>query len=90
MNSGRLIHKQPLATDLTLELWDHSRPVSGERWHVLLKEEHNFIAASEMPGLLKDMQYRILELARGYFGPRGFGARCIRKTYAAYRERPPS
>lgn len=126
MNSGRLVYRQPLANGLTLELWDHSRPVAGDRWYTLLqtriaipvradslppdlkpladqivaalgkeiifshKEERNFIAASEFPGLLKEMQDRILQLAPGYFGHRDFAARFIRKTYAAFRERPKS
>ncbi len=123
MNSGRLIGRHPLPNGLTLEFWDYSRPVAGERWFVLLetriaipvkddtlppelkaradqvvealgdeiifsqKEERNFISPSELPLLLKDMQDRILELAPGYFGHKGFAARFIRKTYAAYQGR---
>ena len=45
-------------------------------------EERNFIAASEAPGLLKDMQERILKLAPGYFGHADFAARFIRKKVA--------
>ena len=37
MNSGRLITRQTLGNGLTLELWDHSRPVAGDRWYVLLE-----------------------------------------------------
>jgi hypothetical protein len=126
MNSGRLVLKQPLPNGLTLELWDHSRPVAGDRWYTCLstriaipvrgdnlppelklladqivaalgdeiifsqKEERNFIAASEHPSLLKDMQDRILQLAPGYFGHGDFAAKFIRKTYAAYLQRPES
>lgn len=37
MNLGRLISQQPLANGLTLELWDHSRAVAGDRWFVVLE-----------------------------------------------------
>jgi hypothetical protein len=103
---------------LTLELWDHSRPVAGDRWFVCLaaritipvqaetlpteliahtaavlgalgeeiifthQEARNFIAASEAPLLLQDMQDRILTLAPDYFGHPDFPARFIRKKYA--------
>ncbi len=124
MDSARLVLRQPLPNGLTLELWDHSRPVAGDRWYTVLstriaipvradslppdlkpladevvralgaeiifsrKEDRNFIAASAHPSLLKDMQDRILQLAPGYFGHEDFAAKFIRKTYAAYRERP--
>jgi hypothetical protein len=122
MNSARLIARHPLDNGLTLEFWDHSRPVAGDRWYVLLetrvtipvrddtlppdlkaqasqlvetlgeeitfsqREEHNFIAASEVPGLLKDMQDRILTLAPGYFGHADFAARFIRRKFAELQE----
>jgi hypothetical protein len=124
INSARLIHRQALPNGLTLELWDHSRPVAGDRWFTNLstriaipvradilppdlkpladqvvaalgteiifshQEERNFIAASAHPGLLKEMQDRILQMASGYFGHKDFAAKFIRKTYAEYRERP--
>jgi hypothetical protein len=126
MNSGRLLSRHPLPNGRTLELWDHSRPVAGDRWFVLLetriaipvkadtlppdlkplvdqvvkalgneivfshKEERNFIGAAEFPGLLQDMQDRILKLAPGYFGHGDFAARFIRKTYAACQEQAKS
>jgi len=122
MNSPRLIDRHPLDNGLTLEFWDHSRPVAGDRWFVSLSariaipvraerlppelkahaaqvvealgeeiifshtEERNFIAASEAPGLLKDMQERILALAPGYFGHADFAARFIRKKVAELQE----
>jgi hypothetical protein len=122
MNSPRLIDRQPLSNGLTLELWDHSRPLVGDRWFVRLEariaipvraetlppelkaqaalvvealgeemifshtEERNFIAASLAPGLLKDMQDRILALAPGYFGHADFAARFIRKKCAEQQE----
>ena len=122
MNSGRLIARHPLDNGLSLEFWDHSRPVAGDRRYVLLetrvvipvradtlppdlkaqapqvlgalgeeitfsqKEERNFIAASEAPGLLKDMQDRILALAPGYFGHAEFATRFIRRKFTEGEE----
>ena len=122
MNSPRLLARHPLDNELTLELWDHSRPVAGDRWFVCLsariavpvrtetlppelkahavqvvdalgeeiifsqEEARNFIAASEAPGLLKDMQDRILALAPGYYGHADFAARFIRKKFAERQE----
>jgi hypothetical protein len=123
MNSPRLIARHPLNNGLTLEFWDHSRPVAGDRRYVLLEsritipvradtlpaelktladqvtgalgqeitfsqqEARNFIAASEAPETLKDMQDRILALAPGYFGHADFAARFIRRKYAEWQER---
>jgi hypothetical protein len=50
------------------------------------REERNFIAASEVPALLQEMQDRMLALAPGYFGHADFAAAFIRKTYAARQE----
>jgi len=122
MNSPRLLARHPLDNELTLELWDHSRPVAGDRWFVCLsariavpvrtetlppelkahavqvvdalgeeiifsqEEARNFIAASEAPALLKDMQDRILALAPGYYGHADFAARFIRKKFAERQE----
>jgi hypothetical protein len=122
-NSARLIGRHPLNNGLTLEFWDHSRPVAGDRRYVHLEtritipvradtlppelkgladqvmgvlgeeitfsqqEARNFIAASEAPETLKDMQDRILALAPDYFGHADFAARFIRRTYAAYQVR---
>jgi hypothetical protein len=122
-NSARLIARHPLNNGLTLEFWDHSRPVAGDRWYVHLEtritipvradtlplelktlaeqvmgalgqeitfsqqEARNFIAASEAPETLKDMQDRILALAPGYFGHADFAARFIRRKYAEWQER---
>jgi hypothetical protein len=121
MNSPRLLDRHLLLNGLSLELWDHSRPVAGDRWFVCLEariaipvqaetlpselqahtalvvealgeelifshqEERNFIAASEAPGLLTDMQDRILALAPGYFGHADFAARFIRKKFAEHQ-----
>ena len=118
MNAPRLLDRHPLVNGLTLEFWDHSRPLVGDRWFVRLEariaipvraetlppelkahaalvvealgeeiifsqqEERNFIAAADAPGLLQEMQDRVLALARGYFGHADFAARFIRKKFA--------
>ena len=118
MNSERLISRHPLNNGLTLEFWDYSRPIAGDRWFVLLevriaipirldtlppelrgqidqvketlgdeiifsqKNERNFIAATEAPIILKDMQDRFLDMAPGYFGHMNFAARFIRGKFA--------
>jgi hypothetical protein len=50
------------------------------------RQERNFIAASEAPSLIKDMQDRILALAPGYFGHADFAARFIRKKCLELQE----
>jgi len=37
MNTERLISKHPLNNGLTLEFWDYSRPIAGDRWFVLIE-----------------------------------------------------
>jgi hypothetical protein len=117
-----LLARHNLDNGLTLEFWDYSRPLVGDRRFVCLvaqiaipvraeilppelkahaaqvvealgaeiiysqKEERNFIAASEAPRLLQEMQDRILALAPGYFGPADFAARFIRKKCAELQE----
>jgi hypothetical protein len=118
MNAPRALARHPLDNGLTLEIWDHSRPLVGDRWFVNLEtriaipvraetlpaelktqtalvvealgeeiifsrqETRNFIAASEAPGLLQEMQDRMVALAPGYFGHAGFAAGFIRKKFA--------
>jgi hypothetical protein len=118
MNSPRLLDRHPLAHGLTLEFWDYSRPLVGDRWFVRLEarvvipvraetlppellahaamvvealggeiifsqeEARNFIAAADAPGLLQEMQDRILSLAPGYLGHAAFPAGVIRKKFA--------
>ena len=60
--------------------------VLGEEVAFSHQEERNFIAASDLPGVLQDMQERILQLVPGYYGHKDFAAKFIRKTYAAYLE----
>jgi hypothetical protein len=50
------------------------------------RQERNFIAASEAPALLQDMQDRILALTPGYFGHSDFAARFIRKKCVELRK----
>jgi hypothetical protein len=122
MNSASLIARHLLTNGLTLEFWDHSRPVAGDRFFVRLEtriaipvradtlspelqphaarviqvlgeelifshqEERNFIALSEAPSILKDMQDRILALAPSYFAHADFAARFIRRKFAEQQE----
>jgi hypothetical protein len=97
MNSPRLLNRHNLDNGLTLEFWDLSRPLVGDRRFVCLealgeeiifsqRQERNFIAASSAPALLQDMQDRILALAPGYLGHADFAARFIRKKCAARQE----
>ena len=122
MNSPRLLKRHTLDNGLTLEIWDHSRPLVGDLQFVCLlariaipvraetlppelkaqaaqvvealgeeiifsqMQERNFIAASEAPALLQEMQDRIMALAPGYFGHADFAPRFIRKKWAARQE----
>ena len=58
----------------------------GEAITFSQKEARNFIAASEAPVLLQDMQDRMLALAPGYFGHADFAARFIRQKFAKQQE----
>ena len=37
MTAPRLLDRHPLDNGLTLEIWDHSRPLVGDRWFVKLE-----------------------------------------------------
>ncbi|MGZ6238015.1 MAG: hypothetical protein ACXWMJ_11955 [Syntrophales bacterium] len=50
------------------------------------KDERNFIAATEAPKILKDMQDRFLDMAPGYFGHPDFAAKFIRRKFAEKQE----
>jgi hypothetical protein len=50
------------------------------------KDERNFIAAPEVPAVLKEMATRVLELAGHYFGKADFAASLIRRRYARHLE----
>jgi hypothetical protein len=49
------------------------------------REERNFIAAGEVPALLKEMGSRLLALVPAYLGHPDFASLFIRKKYAEYR-----
>jgi len=51
------------------------------------RDERNFIAASEIPDLLKEMETRLLALVPDYLGHPDFAPRFIRKKYAEHREK---
>ena len=121
--NAKLIFRHPLPNGLTLEFWNHSRLIAGDRWHMSLearisiritpdtlpselrgqaiqarallgeevvfsrKDVRNFIAATEAPVVLKDMQDRFLVMAPGYFGHPDFAAKFIRRKFAEKQER---
>ena len=122
MNPEKFISRHLLNNGLTLEFWDYSRPIAGNRWFVLLeiriaipirpdtlppelrgqadqirealggeiifsqKDERNFIAITEAPQILKNMQDRFLDMAPGYFGHPDFAAGFIRGEFVKKKE----
>jgi hypothetical protein len=56
INSPRLICQQSLPNGLTLELWDHSRPVAGDRWYTCLETRIAIpVRADDLPPDLKPL-----------------------------------
>jgi hypothetical protein len=54
MNSPRLLDRHLLDNGLTLELWDHSRPLVGDRWFVRLAARIAIpVRAETLPAELK-------------------------------------
>jgi len=53
MNSGRLLRKEVLANGLRLEIWDHCRPVAGERWYTRVETRIIIPVRQELPRELK-------------------------------------
>jgi len=53
MNSGRLLRKEVLANGLRLEIWDHCRPVTGERWYTRVETRIIIPVRQELPPELK-------------------------------------
>lgn len=51
------------------------------------KDERHFVAVSQVPDILKEMEDRLFLLAPRYWGHPDFPGRFIRKQYAQYRER---
>ncbi len=62
MTPEKLISRQPLANGLTLEFWDHSRPMIGDRWIVTL--EARVIIPVGPATLLPDLAAREAEVLR--------------------------
>lgn len=61
MNSGRLISQHALANGLILELWDHSRPVAGDRWYVSLSTRIAVpVRADTLPPELKALAEQVV------------------------------
>ena len=61
MNSGRLVLRQLLPNGLTLELWDHSRPVAGDRWYTLIETRIAIpVRADSLPPDLKPLADQIV------------------------------
>jgi hypothetical protein len=123
MNPEKLLSRHSLDNGITLNLWDCSRPVAGDRWYVALevriaipvnqdtlppelrreeaavaaalgpqlifsqRDERTFIAAQEVPDLLKEMAARALDLAPRYFGHPDFARKLIRQKYAQHLEK---
>jgi len=60
---------------------DHVKEALGDKIIFSHQDERNFIAATEAPKILQDMQDRLLALAPGYFGHPDFAARFIRGKF---------
>jgi hypothetical protein len=65
---------------------DQVKETLGDEIIFSQKNERNFIAATEAPKILKDMQDRFLGMAPGYFGHPDFAARFIRGKFAQKQE----
>jgi hypothetical protein len=54
MDSGKLLSRHALDNGLTLEHWDRSRPVAGDRWHVVLEASISIsVTAATLPPELR-------------------------------------
>jgi hypothetical protein len=76
----------PILPDtLPPELWEQAGRVKdalGDEIIFSHKNERNFIAATEAPKILQEMQERFLDMAPGYFGHPDFAARFIRGKFS--------
>jgi hypothetical protein len=62
INSARLIARHPLNNGLTLEFWDHSRPVAGDRRYVLLETRITIpVRADTLPPELQGLADQVIE-----------------------------
>jgi hypothetical protein len=54
MKSEKIVSRHPLANGLTLEVFDQSRPVAGDRWLVVLEARIKVpVTVEALPGELK-------------------------------------
>jgi hypothetical protein len=119
----KLLLRHPLANGLILEFYDHSTPMAGDRWQVILEvrlaipvsadmlppdladrapeviaalspeiffsqqEIHYFIDIRDVPGLLQEIQTRLLQGLEAYLGHEDFASRYLRKKFTAYQNR---
>jgi len=61
-NFPRLIARHPLDHGLTLEFWDHSRPVAGDRWVVALETRIAVpVRADTLPPELRPAAAQVVE-----------------------------
>ena len=61
INSERLVHRQPLPNGLTLELWDHSRAIAGDRWYALMETRIIIPVKKYLPPDLKPHADQVVE-----------------------------
>jgi hypothetical protein len=76
--------------NLPPELADRAGEVAAALGSALMfsqRDERNFVAATEVSDIIKEMAERALELAPRYFGHREFPGRFIRRKYAEYLEK---
>jgi hypothetical protein len=66
MNPERLLSRHPQGNGLTLELWDHSRSVAGDRWHLALEARIGVpVEAANVPPALASAEAEV----RAALGP---------------------
>jgi hypothetical protein len=62
MNAPRALARHPLDNGLTLEIWDHSRPLVGDRWFVNLEARIAIpVRAETLPAELKAQAALVVE-----------------------------
>jgi hypothetical protein len=118
----KLLLRHSLANGLTLEFYDRSKPMAGDRWQVVLEvrppipvnadtlppeladrvpevigalgpeifftqqEVHYFIDVRVVPGLLHEIQTRLLQGLEGYLGHPEFAGRYLRKKFTEHQK----
>ncbi len=62
MTIEKMISRHPLNNGLTLEFWDLSRPMAGDRWLVILEARIQIpVAAGTLPPDLLDREAEVVE-----------------------------